>query len=126
MLSSADPDRIECLGQLIVFDYQLDLELGQEVDNVFRAAIQLCMTLLPPETLDLVHRHSSDSDGLQLLFHRVERKGLDNRFDLFHSTFLIRRWTSFMQPERAKPTRSRRLLLQLPPVSGERQRGRSP
>src|SRR6266849_10645175 len=52
------------------------------------------MTLLPAKTFDLIHGHSGDADGLKLLFHGVECKGLDNRLDLFHSTFLIRRWTS--------------------------------
>src|SRR5216683_1592559 len=88
--------------------------------------LQLCMTLLPPKTFDLIHGHSSDANGLQLLFHGVERKGLDNRFDLFHSTFLIRRWTSVIRPERAKPTKSRSVLLLQQPVSGEHQRERSP
>ena len=45
------PDRVDRLFHQIVPDHDLDFDLGQEVQDVLRAAVEFGMTLLPPETL---------------------------------------------------------------------------
>ena len=66
-----------------VGDHHLDLDLGQEVDHVFGAAIELGVALLAPETLDLGHRHAGDADFRQRLAHLVELERLDDRLIFF-------------------------------------------
>src|SRR6201999_4453620 len=45
------PDRVDGALDELVGNDDLDLHLGQEVDDVFRAPVQLGMALLTPETL---------------------------------------------------------------------------
>jgi len=45
-----------------VLDGDLDAGLGHEVHDVFRAAIQLGVAALPPEALDLRHRHAGNAE----------------------------------------------------------------
>ena len=60
-LAVADPpglrrrrDRLDARDRrLAVLDEDLQLDLGQEIDDVFGAAIQLGMALLPAEALGL-------------------------------------------------------------------------
>src|SRR5438445_3042400 len=68
----------------IVGDDHLDLDLGQEIDDVLRTAIELGMTLLAAETLDLRHRETADADLGERLAHLVELERLDDCFDFFH------------------------------------------
>src|SRR5712691_8447450 len=49
-------DGLERLLHKGVADDHLDLHLGQEIDDIFGAAIELRVALLPPEPLDLGHR----------------------------------------------------------------------
>ena len=69
---------------LIVGQDDLDLHLGQEVDDVFGAAIKLGMALLAAKALDLDHGQALDADVLKRFFHLVELERLDDRLDLFH------------------------------------------
>src|SRR2546425_10476519 len=71
------------LDQIVGDDY-LDLDLGQEIDNVLRAAIELGMALLAAEALDFRHRKTADADLGERLAHLVELERLDDRFDFFH------------------------------------------
>src|SRR5688572_16702148 len=48
-----------------VVDRGFDLHLGQEVDHVLRAAVQLGVALLPAEALDLGHRDALNADAAQ-------------------------------------------------------------
>src|SRR6478609_6396608 len=56
----------------IVGHRRLDLHLGQEVDDVFRAAIQLGVALLPSETLDLGDGDALHPDARQRFADFVE------------------------------------------------------
>jgi hypothetical protein len=68
----------------VVGKHDLDLHLGQEVDDVFGAAIELGVALLAAEALGLGHGDALQADLLQRFLHLVELERLDDRFDLFH------------------------------------------
>jgi hypothetical protein len=68
----------------VVGDHDLDLHLGQEVDDVFGAAIQFGMALLAAKALGLRHRDALEAHFLQRLLDFVEFERFDDRFDLFH------------------------------------------
>ena len=65
-------------------DHDLDLHLGQEVHDVFRAAIEFGVAFLPAEALGLGHGDALQADFLQRFLHLVELERLDDGFDLFH------------------------------------------
>ena len=77
-------DRLDRLLDHLVLDDHLDLDLGQEVDDVLGAAIELGVPLLPAEALDLDDGDALDADLVQRVLHLVELEGLDDRFDLLH------------------------------------------
>ena len=62
----------------------LDFDLGQEVDHVLGASVQLGVPLLTAEALDLGHGHALQADLLQRLLDLVELERLDDRLDLLH------------------------------------------
>src|SRR5215472_12664660 len=66
-------DRLDRGRQQLVFYDQIDLELGQKVNHVLRAAIHLGVPLLSAESLHLVHREARYPDALKFLLNRVER-----------------------------------------------------
>ena len=70
---------------IAVGDDHLDLDLRQEIDDVFGAAIELGMALLAAEALDLGDGEAGDADLRQRLAHLVELERLDDRFDFFHA-----------------------------------------
>src|SRR5260221_2161629 len=77
-------DRLDrALDQRVLHD-DLDLHLGQEIDDVFGAAIELGVALLTPEPLRLGHRDSLDADLVQGFLHLVELERFDDRFDFLH------------------------------------------
>ena len=67
-----------------VVDRGLDLDLGQEVDDVLGAAVQLGVALLPAEALDFGHRDALHADRGQGLAHFVELERLDDRGHHLH------------------------------------------
>ena len=73
------------LVEQVVGEHDLDLHLGQEVDDVFGAAIELGVALLAAEALGLGDGDALQADLLQRLLHFVELERLDDRFDLFHA-----------------------------------------
>ena len=77
-------DRLDGAVEVLVGDDDLDLHLGQEVDDIFGAAIKLGMALLAAETLGLGHRDALYAGLLQRLLDLIELEGLDDRFDFFH------------------------------------------
>src|SRR6056297_701975 len=77
-------DGLDRALDLVVIDDHVDLDLGQEVDDVFRPAIQFSVPLLAAEALDLDHREPLDAGFLQGFLHLVELEWLDDRLDLFH------------------------------------------
>src|SRR5436190_1756618 len=77
-------DRVDGFLHQVVADHDLDFDLGQEVDDVFRTAIQLGMPLLPPEAFGLRHGDALESNFLKRLLHLVELERLDDGFNLLH------------------------------------------
>ena len=75
---------INHLLQQVVVDGQLDLHLGQKVDDVLCPTVKLSVALLAPETLDLRHSYSLHPEVGQGLPHVVELEGLDDGADHFH------------------------------------------
>ena len=69
---------------VVVAEHDLDLHLGQEVDDVFGAAIELGVALLAAEALGLGDGDALQADFLKRFLHFVELERLDDRFDLFH------------------------------------------
>ena len=51
----------------VVIDGQLDLDLGQEIHHVLCAAVELRVTLLATEALDLDHGDAGSTDDLDRL-----------------------------------------------------------
>src|SRR5574343_1953988 len=70
-------------------DDDFDLDLGQEVDDVFGAAIQFSMALLTAKTLDFGDGQAADTDFRQRLAYLVELERLDDGVDFFHGYPLL-------------------------------------
>src|SRR6185369_10228373 len=77
-------DRLDhALGQGVAHD-DLELHLGQEVDDIFGTAIKLGVALLPAEALGLGDGDAGYADFVKRLLHLVELERLDDSLDLFH------------------------------------------
>src|SRR6201991_3029697 len=61
-----------------------DPQLGQEIHDIFGAAVDFGMALLAAVTLDLRHRHAVDPDRGERLAHLVELERFDDGDDEFH------------------------------------------
>src|SRR6185312_8164210 len=86
----------------VVGDDDLDLHLGQEIDDVFGAAIEFGVALLAAEALGLCDGDSLHSDGLERFLHLVQLERLDDGFDLFHGVLLGHRSYTRFHP-RGRP-----------------------
>src|SRR5262249_15177285 len=82
-------DRVDDLGDTVVRNEDRDLHLGQEIDDVFRAAIELGVTLLSPESLPLLHGHAVDAGLRENLLPLVELERLDDGVDALHRSPFI-------------------------------------
>ena len=71
-------------------DYDFDLDLGEEVDDVLRPPIELGVPFLPPEPLHFLDRYALNILLRQRLLHFVELERLDDGFDFFHRLYV--RW----------------------------------
>jgi hypothetical protein len=73
-------DGLDGLIQLrrYLIDGDLDLDLGQKVDDVFGAAVELRVALLTAEALDLVTVMPGHADVREGLAHVVELERLDD------------------------------------------------
>src|SRR5947207_4020318 len=78
------PDGVDRLLDQVIPDHDLDFDLGQEIHNVFGAAIEFGVPLLSPETLGFGDGDALQSDLLKRLLHLVELEWLDDGFDFFH------------------------------------------
>ena len=78
-------DRLDRPLDHVVLADHLDLHLGQEVHDVFGAAIELGVALLAAEPLGLDHGDALQPDLVQRFLHLVQLERLDDRFDLFHA-----------------------------------------
>jgi len=77
-------EREDHLFRLGVGHDDLELQLGEEVDDVFRTAIELGMSLLTPESLDLTHGQSLDAALGESFLGLVEFEWFDDRFDFLN------------------------------------------
>ena len=77
-------DRFDDLFDVVGLDGSLDLYLGQEVDDIFGAPIQLGVPFLPAETFHFGDRDALDADGGQRLTHFVKLERLDDGGYEFH------------------------------------------
>src|SRR5471032_2979307 len=68
----------------LVLDDQLDLHLGQEIHDIFGAAVKLGMAFLAAEALGLEHGDALEADLIERVLHFIQLEGLDDRFDLLH------------------------------------------
>src|SRR5262245_62039837 len=98
-------DRLDRLLHHLVLEDELDLHLGQEIDDVFGAAIELGVALLPTEALGLQNGNALETDMIERVLHLVELEGLDDRFDLLHSWKIPARRPRCCQP--GQPARAR-------------------
>src|SRR5437762_2494690 len=72
---------LDCLDRLLEqfrLDRGLDLDLGQEVDDVLRAAVELGVAFLPSEALHFRHGDALHADGGERFTHLVELEGLND------------------------------------------------
>ena len=83
-MRAAFRDRLDDIVDEAVLDHDLDLHLGQEVDHIFGAAVELGVALLPAEALHLGHGDAGDARVVKRVLHVVELERLDDRFDLLH------------------------------------------
>src|SRR5215470_16510474 len=95
-LAVADPsgarradDRIDDLRDALIRDEHGDLHLGQEVDDVLRAPVELRVALLPPESFHLLHGHAVDTGFRENVLHLVQLEWLDDRVDPLHRSPLL-------------------------------------
>src|SRR5690606_12708286 len=72
-------DRLDhALGEIIPYR-DLDLDLRQEVDDVLGASIELRVSPLPPEALDLRDGHALDAHFGQRVADIIQSERLDDR-----------------------------------------------
>src|SRR5687768_11551316 len=68
----------------VVGHHHLHLDLGEEVDRVLAAAVQLRVPFLAPEATHFRHGHADDADSGEGFLDVVQLERLDDRLDLFH------------------------------------------
>src|SRR5581483_10098418 len=77
-------DGLDAAVHLIVGHHHFDLHLGQKIDHVFGAAVELGMTLLPAEAFHFRDGETGHPRLGQGLADIVELERLYDRFDFFH------------------------------------------
>src|SRR5262245_54064876 len=77
-------DGLDDFADLVSRDGRFDLDLGQEADRVFGAAIDFGVALLTPVSFDLGDGHSEHSDRGQGVAHLVKLERLDDSHDDLH------------------------------------------
>src|SRR5579862_475158 len=77
-------DRLDRAVDKLVRHGGLDLHLREKIDDIFGAAIELGVALLPPESLDLGNRDALHADRRQRFTHFVELEGFDDRENELH------------------------------------------
>src|SRR5208283_2786166 len=79
-------DGLDDLPRQLVRNNYLELYLGQKVHDVLRTAVQLGMSLLTAESLDLADRETLHTDTRQRLFDLVELERFDDRLNFLHKS----------------------------------------
>ena len=73
----------------LVADDELQLDLGQQVDGVFAAAVELRVALLTAVAAGFRDGDSLDAGFDEGFFDRIQLGGLDHGFNLEHCEFLV-------------------------------------
>src|SRR2546423_3088240 len=81
-------DPLDDASCLPVLHERLELHLGNEVDRVLRAAVNLGVAALATESLHLGDRDAMDAELLKCGFHVVELERLDDGYDELHRSLL--------------------------------------
>src|SRR5512132_979003 len=77
-------ERVDDTRHLLVVAEDLDLDLGDEVDLVLGAPVDLGVPALPPEPLDVGRREPVHAEVLERLLDLVEPVRFDDRDDELH------------------------------------------
>src|SRR5215510_6773313 len=77
-------DRVDGLFHHAVAEHELKLYLGQEIDHVFGATIELGMALLASEPLGFGDGNALQTDLLQGFFDLIQLERFNDRLDFFH------------------------------------------
>src|SRR5258708_15297805 len=87
----------------LVREHDFHLHLGQEVDDVLGAAVQLGVAFLTAEALHFRDGQAQDAHVGQRFLHLVELEGLDDGLDLLHRTgSLIRKGRNLLAGARLR------------------------
>src|SRR5216684_3638806 len=96
-LAVADPpglggatDGLDGFLDHVVAEHDLDLHLGEKIDDVFGTPVKLGVAFLAPEPLGFSHGNSLQPNFLQRLLHFIELERLDHSLDFFHRFFASR------------------------------------
>jgi hypothetical protein len=74
-----------------VFNGDLDANLGDKINLILAAAVELGMTFLTPEAFHLADGHSDDAEFGQSFFHVAELEGFNHRDNQLHSSLRSRK-----------------------------------
>ena len=77
-------DGVDTAIDIFRIDNNLNLDLGQKINHVFSAPVQLGMAFLTAETFDLSDGQASDAAFGKRFAHFFEFEGFDDGSDLFH------------------------------------------
>src|SRR3954468_20548169 len=78
-------DDVDDVGGVVVGNDDIETHLGDEVDGVLRAPVDLGVPFLPAVAVDLRHGQAVHPEGLQRRLHVVELERLDDRGDESHA-----------------------------------------
>src|SRR5271170_8240212 len=70
----------------LVGNHHLEFYLREKVDRIFAAAIKFGVALLAAVTACFQYGHALDADFHESVFDRIQLRGLNHRFYLFHSS----------------------------------------
>src|SRR5665213_108343 len=82
-------DRLDGFFDHLVTQHNLDLHLGEKIDDVLGAAIEFGVSLLAAESFGLGDGDALQTDLLQRLLHLVELERLDDGLDLLHRVDIL-------------------------------------
>src|ERR1700761_2052423 len=83
--ASGGENRLNHLLRRLIMDHKFDLHLGQKIDRVLTSSIELGVALLATMPTRLQNRHAFHADLDQRLFHCVQPRWLNDRFNLLHA-----------------------------------------
>jgi hypothetical protein len=71
-------DRLDGAVHLVIIKHNLDFDFGQEVHDIFRAAVKFSVTLLTAEAFDFDDAQALDAEILECFFDFIELERLDD------------------------------------------------